>query len=263
MFQPIIPMPGLSGWRFLQNTYDTQFDTFTKSTQLQRDTDYFRENIGNVANAAEFVSDRRLMTVALGAFGLEDDINNRFFIQKVLEEGTTSDDALANKLADNRYGELSKVFGFGPQELHQVSESGFADDIISKFEATSFEIATGGQSGAMRIALYAERHLPELAASDMSVDAKWFTIMGDPPMREVFEKALNLPSSIGQIDIDQQLRVFKDRADRVFGSNDPAQFRTDKAQQDLITKFIIRDELSNSGSGLTGNSIALTLLRGA
>jgi hypothetical protein len=262
MFQPIIPMNGLSGWRFLQNTYDAQFDAFTKSSALQRDTEYFSEKIGQVTNVEDFVSDRRLMTVALGAFGLEEDINNRFFIQKVLEDGITNDDALANRLADTRYRDLSEAFGFGPQGFLQVGRTDFADNIIAKFESASFESAAGEQNGAMRIALYAQRELSDLASAEMSLDAKWFTIMGDPPMREVFEKALNLPSSIGQIDIDQQLGVFKDAAEKVFGSNDPAQFAGSDAQQKLLTKFVVRDELSSLGGGLSGTSIALTLLRG-
>jgi hypothetical protein len=134
--------------------------------------------------------------------------------------------------------------------------------VVSRFEAASFEISVGQQNGAVRIALYAQRELSNLAKGEMSVDSKWFTIMGDPPMRELFEKALNLPFSIGQIDIDQQLGVFKDRAQSVFGSDDPSQFSTPEAQQDLITKFMVRDELSNMGGGLSGNSIALSLLRG-
>ena len=77
MFQPIIPTDGLAGWRFLQRTYDTQLDSFARSAPVQRDTDYFAQKIASVTSAEELVADRRLLTVALGAFGLQDDINNR------------------------------------------------------------------------------------------------------------------------------------------------------------------------------------------
>ena len=49
------------------------FDTFTKSIELKRDTEYFQEKISSITSAEELVSDRRLLTVALGAFGLQDD----------------------------------------------------------------------------------------------------------------------------------------------------------------------------------------------
>lgn len=262
MFQPVIPSAGLVGWRFLQKTYDAQFEAFTRSTALQRDTDYFRENIGKVTAAEELVSDRRLLTVTLGAFGLQDDINNRFFIRKVLEEGTTSDDALANRFADTRYRDLSQAFGFGQGEFLKVGTGVFVETIIDRFEANSFEIAAGEQQEAMRIALYAQRELPTLAEKDLSTDSKWFTIMGDPPLRNLFEKALNLPSQIGQIDIDQQLGIFKDRTRAAFGSEDPAQFADPEALEDLITKFTVRDQLDSLGGGMSANAVALTLLRG-
>lgn len=261
MFQPVVPLSGLAGWNFLQRTYDAQFETFSSSIAIQRDTDYFAEKIGEISSAEELVSDRRLLSVALGAFGLQDDINNRYFIQKVLEEGTTNDDSLANRLANPQYSEMSASFGFGPSESLLISSDGFAEDLIQRFQENSFEVAAGTQNNAMRVALYAQRELPDLAGGEGSNDAKWFTVLGDPPMRQLFEKALNLPSSIGQIDIDQQLEVFKDRAASVFGSDDLSLFVDDEIIQDTITKFVIRDQVDSFSGGLSGGSIALTLLQ--
>ena len=261
MFQPVIPVTGLAGWRFLQRTYDSQFDTFTKSIELKRDTEYFQEKISSITSAEELVSDRRLLTVALGAFGLQDDINNRYFIQKVLEEGTTNDDALANRFSDPRYKELSEAFGFGPSEFLKVGQPDFTAAITSRFQSNSFEVAAGEQNDSMRVALYAQRELAQLAEQDRSIDTKWFSVLGDPPMRQLFEKALGLPSSIGQIDIDQQLATFKDRARSVFGSDSFEQFLNEDARQDVLTKFIVRDQIDSLGVGLSAGSIALTLLQ--
>jgi hypothetical protein len=225
-----------------------------------RATDYFKENINKVTSAEELVSDRRLLEVALGAFGLQDDINNKFFIQKILEEGTTAEDSLANRFADSRYVEFSKAFGLGVDETSGIGTPGFTENIIEKFNRTSFEVATGEQDDSMRIALFAERTLPELVGGDGSNDAKWFTIMGQPPLREMFEKALGLPKSFGQIDIDQQLVVFKERSVSVFGSSDLAQFEDPDAVQDLITQYLARSQIANIGGGASSNSIALQLL---
>lgn len=260
MFQPIVPDTGLAGWRFLQRTYDVQFETFNRSTVIQRDSDYFHEKIGSITSAEDLVADRRLLTVALGAFGLQDDINNRFFIQKVLEDGAVNEDALSMRLADTRYRELSEAFGFGPSVSANFSVSGFATGIVDRFQTNSFEVAAGAQNDATRVALYAQRELGEISAMDGSTDTKWFTIMGDPPLRELFEKALNLPSSIGQIDIDQQLSVFKDRAQSILGSDDLQQFTDEDARQDLITKYILRDQIDGFGIGLSSGAIALSLL---
>ncbi len=261
MFQPVIPSGGLVGWRFLQRTYDAQLDAFSSSASLKRDSDYFAETIDKVGSAEELVSDRRLLTVALGAFGLQDDIDNRFFIQKVLEEGTTAEGSLALRLSDTRYGEMSAAFAFGPGEVRSLSEADFAQDIVARYQSTAFEVAAGAQDNTMRVALYGQREVPALATSDRSIDAMWFTVLGDPPMRQLFETALNLPSSFGQIDIDQQLSVIKERAESVLGSSDLSQFSDDDAVEDLITKFVVRDQVRSLNTGLTSGSIALSLLQ--
>ncbi|MEM6564837.1 MAG: DUF1217 domain-containing protein, partial [Pseudomonadota bacterium] len=241
--------------------YDTQFEAFSQSSQLTRATDYFAQNINGVSTAEDLVSDRRLLEVALGAFGLQDDIDNRFFIQKILEEGTTSDDALANRFSDTRYQEFSAAFGLGPGESSGIGTDDFAAEIIARFQASSFEVATGEQDDDMRIALFAQREIPALVGDEMSNDAKWFTIMGQPPLRAVFEKALNLPEAFGQVDIDQQLLVFKQRARAVFGSDEISQFSNEDAVQDLITKYVVRSQLDSFNTSTSSASIALTLLQ--
>ncbi|WP_299672789.1 DUF1217 domain-containing protein [uncultured Roseobacter sp.] len=431
MFTPVIPSSGLTGWRFLQRTYDSQLENFSNSAQIVRNTEYFRENISKVTSAEDLTSDRRLLEVALGAFGLQDDINNRFFIKKILEEGTTADDSLANRFSDNRYKEFSAAFGLGPGEDRQTATIGFADDMVLRFRANSFEVSAGQQDESMRIALYAQRVLGALAsppqksqdrldaeavaravadfassasddieyfeqnigqiatpeellndqrllkvalgafglqddyeaivefepndevsvspewvkikevleegsisvvaranelenpayadlsrafgfgiaedfqandfdfsdgitdlyiarsfgmpdglefdqpvivtngrfelepfrADDMSNDAKWFTLMGEPPLRSLFETALNLPREFGQIDIEQQLTVFKERARAIFGSDEVNQFSDPEKLDQLITQYVVRSQISSFNNGASSAAIALSLLQ--
>lgn len=262
MFRPAIPADGLLGWRLLQRTYDTQFQAFQKSPLQKRDTDYFRENIAKVKTAEDLVSDRRLLTVALGAFGLQDDINNRYFIRKILEEGTVREDALANRFSDKRYRDLSKAFGFGPMEFRQNRLSDFPDKIIAAFERQSFEVAVGEQSQTLRIALAAERSFGDIAKSKSSERGKWFEVMGQPPLRQLFETAFNLPKSFFQIDIDQQQKLLAENSKKHFGTSNPGDFADAKLQEKLITRFAAMSQLRESSAGFSSNSAALTLLRG-
>lgn len=262
MFQPILPSSGLTGWQFLQRTYDRQLEAYTKSADLKRDTEYFAENIGNITTAEQLVADRRLLTVALGAFGLQDDINNKFFIQRMLGDGTTAQDALANRFTDSRYADLSSAFGLGPGEIRGSTKPEFVDQIISRFHANSFEIATGAQDDTMRIALYAKRILPDAMSEDSTEAAKWFTIMGQPPLRSVFETALGLPKAFGQVDIDQQLTVFKERSESVFGVSDPTEFAEPNELNKLITTYLARTQIDAFNAGSSSAAIALTLLAG-
>lgn len=261
MFTPVLQGTGLVAWRFLQRTYDTQLETYNQSAQLTRVVDHFADKIGTVQSAEDLVSDRRLVEVALGAFGLQDDIDNRFFIRKILEEGTTNEDALANRFSDKRYQEFSAAFGLGPGETPKLNEPGFVENIVARFQANSFEVATGQQDESMRIALFAQRELPDLAIEEVSNDTKWFTIMGQPPLRAIFEKAFNLPGSFGQVDIDQQLTVFKQRSREVFGTDSVSQFSDAALIEDLVTKYVVRSQLDAFNRATSSAAIALTLLQ--
>jgi hypothetical protein len=261
-FQPALPLGGYAGWQFLKRTMDAQQAQLARSPAIQRDTDYFREKIGQVASAEELVSDRRLLRVALGAFGLDDDLRNRFFIRKVLEEGTAERTALANRLADTRYREMSSAFGFGPGETPGAGAAGFADRIVAAFESRQFERAVGVQNEEMRLALNLSRELDNLARRDSSERAKWFTVMGNPPLRQVFETAFGLPKGFGLLDLDRQQTVLQDSAQRLFGERTVAQFTDPEKMDDLVRRFLLRAELENGAIGPTTRGIvALQLLQ--
>ena len=260
-FQPVIPTGGMAGWRFLERTYDSQYVAFTQSTTLSRDTDYFEANIGKVSTAEDLVKDRRLMQVALGAFGLQDDINNKFFIQKILEDGTVADDALANRLSDPRYKEMSEAFGFGASEIRQTGLSTFGSEIVEKFKRQSFEVAVGEQNETMRIGLYAQRQLSDVASGEESETTKWYSVMGQPPLRALFETAFGLPTAFGQIDIEQQLSTLQDKASSLFSDKSVSQFADPEVQEQLISAYIARSQLTSLGSGASSTSIALQLLQ--
>lgn len=259
-YQPVIPAGGNLGWTFLRNTREDQQRAFDNSTAVRNNTDYFRERIASITSAEELVSDRRLLTVALGAFGLEDDINNRFFVQKVLEEGTLNQEAFSNRLSDKRYFAMAEAFGFDLSPPRTVV-SDFATRIVDQFLTRQFEVAVGGQDENLRLALGVSRDIAELAERSLSEDTAWFTVMGTPPMRRVFEAALGLPSELAAIDIDRQLEKFRERARSVFGVTNPSDFTEPALQEKLIRNFLLRSELQVGAASGFGGSVALTLLQ--
>lgn len=260
MFQPILPLTGYVGWRFLERTQEAQEAAFSKSQPVARATDNFREKISSITSAADLVADRNLLSVALGAFGLDDDIDNKFYIQKILSEGTTSTDSLANRLSDKSYAALSSAFGFGDPGGPFTGLSGFADRIIARYETKQFQRAVGDQNNDMRLALSLKEGLSDISLQSTSKNAQWFAVMGSSPVRAVFETALGLPSSIAQLDIDQQLTSFKSRAQQVFGTDSVDDFADPQRQEELLRMFLVRSE-ANASNGLSSGSIALSLLQ--
>lgn len=256
-FTPAIPLTGYAGWAFLKRTAPHQQASFQAAPQNKRDEDYFRENIGTIKTAEALVNDRRLLKVALGAYGLDSDINNKFFIQKVLQDGTLSTSALSRKLADKQYESLSAAFGFGDFAVPNTALSDFPDKIIQAYRTRQFEKSVGDQSNDLRLAMNVERELPILAAkTSSSENAKWYTIMGNKALRNVFQTALGLPNSTATLDIDQQLGIFKSRAKSQFGSEQVSQFTNPAAMDVLIKKFLIRSEVDSfAQSGNTALSL--------
>ncbi|WP_298853601.1 DUF1217 domain-containing protein [uncultured Ruegeria sp.] len=262
-FQPVIPGGGIVGWRFLQRTYEGQFQIYSSSLVNERETKYFLEEIGKVLSAEQLVSDRRLLQVALGAFGLEGDLDNRFFIQKILEDGTQADDALSNRLADKRYREFSDAFGFGPGAVRKTALVSNMEEIAQTNLTARFEIAVGDSDETMRISLFAQRELSDLANSASSADTKWFDLMGLPPLRSMMETALGLPSSFAKLDIDKQLTEFKDRLFQLTGSDDLAQFSNPDSVEKLTDTYLARSQIAQLQNTISPAQTALILLGAA
>ncbi len=133
-FTPMIAGVGLVGWQMLQSTMDTQRTTFDKSAEIARETAYFKEKIGTISSAEELVDDRRLLSVALSAFGMSDEIDSKYLIQRIIEEGAEDDDALANKLGDSRYITLAQAFDFEEITNYKTQEAGFGEPIFAAYE---------------------------------------------------------------------------------------------------------------------------------
>jgi hypothetical protein len=259
-YSPIIPMSGYAGWTFLQRTLTKQQDTFVKSPEITRDEDYFRANIGKVKTAEDLVKDRRLLKVALGAFGLDADLNNKAFIQKVLADDTSSATALANKLADKQYLKFATAFGFG-SGTPNTNATGFADTIITSYNARSFESAVGDQDGDLRLALNAQRELATLSTSSSSETTKWYGILGNTALRQVFTKALGLPASISSADLDVQLKTFQDKAATTFGDANVSQFTDATKVEGLIRRFLVKSQADSLASSVGSGAIALAMLQ--
>lgn len=260
-FQPIVPLSGFSGWSFLKRTMARQQVAQQAAPAQQRDEAYFRGKIGKVTTAEQLVSDKRLLRIALTAFGLEGDLNSTAFIRKVLEGGTLKEGSLANKLADKQYQKFSSAFGFGDYSVPRTKISTFPDEILSAFRARSFETAVGDQNNTYRLALNAEREVAAVAAGSSSDNAKWYTILGNQPLREVFQTALGLPKSFASIDIDQQLSVLKTRTQAAFGAETVTQFKDPARMEALVRRYITRAEMQDQGAASSSSAVALQLLR--
>lgn len=258
-FAVAVPFGGIAGWSFLTRTRTTQFDALSRSPRLERDVDNFRTNVGKAKSAGDLVNDRQLLSVALGAFGLSDDMNNRYFIRKVLESNLADPLSLANRLSDKRYLGLAKAFGYGRPGAQGPSEEA-VENILGRYKEMQFEQSVGEQDGALRQALAVNRELDEIVNSGLSDRGKWFLVMGNPPLRQVFEKALGLPRSLGTQDIDRQFTVFHQASQRALGTGKIDEIAQDDIRERLVHLFLSRSSTTTGARFSPARSAALSIL---
>lgn len=259
-FSPILPLSGHAGWAFLTRTRKQQQEAFVRNPRISRLTNHFRESIGGVSTAEELVADRQLREVALGAFGLSADVNNTYFIERVLTSELADPTSLANRLADKRYFALARAFDFSAAE-QPVASDGFVERTVSAFKSRSFESAVGEVAPDLRLAMSLEREITQVVGAQKTSNGRWYAVMSTPPLRKVFETALGLPTSFGALDIDRQLDVLSQRASDTFGAEDVRGFLEAERLEDLRTEFLTRAQVRTISSAATSGSVALTLLQ--
>jgi len=260
---PSAPIGGIAGWRFMQRTQESQLEAFKATPALDRELTYFKDNISKIESVEDLVKDYTLFKVALGAFGMEDKIADKFFFKKVLEEGSEADGAFSLKLTDTKFREMAEAFGFGNASGPHVAESDFAQKITEAYQVRQFEKAVGESDSSMRLALNLEREIGKYANGPSPETTSWFQLMANPPLREVFETALGLPKSIGTLDIDRQREIFQEATDRVFGSKSMDVFQDPENVDKLLRNFFAQEQINSGPGPLTKGMGALTLMQNA
>lgn len=260
-FSPVLPTGGLVGWKFLSRTRPAQEQAFSRSPLLQRDVEHFRKAFSQFRDATELTNDRRALRVVLGAFGLQDDLNSRAFIERVIADGVSERSALANRLSDRRYQVMAESLrhlssaGAGP------APEGLADRIAANYQARSFEVALGNADPDMRLAASLQRDLPDLLTRHSSDRARWFGVLGNPPLRTVLETALGLPKEFGKLDIDQQVSRMQSAVKRRFGVDSVEQLTHKAPLEALTNRFLVLSQIREQQAQFSPARTALSLLQ--
>jgi len=101
-----------TSYQLIARDMNQSLDRVQSQPMVQRETEYYRENISKVKSVDDFLDDDRLFRYAMKAHGLEDMAYAKAFMRKVLDEGIDNPDAFANKLTDTRYRDFAKSFNF-------------------------------------------------------------------------------------------------------------------------------------------------------
>lgn len=258
-----VPINGVAGYRFLVATEANQRTALEESAQISREVQYFKDNISNVTSAEDLVNDRTLLKVALGAFGLGEEIDKKAFVRAILDGGTDDPQSLANRLVDPRYEEFSARFGFGNALGSRVGEADFATRITTQYVDQEFEVSVGQSDTNLRLALEFSRTISSYVNPTGTVTGDWLSIVGNTAMRTVFETAYGLPSQFGALDIDRQVEVLSERTREIFGSGEVSVFENAETADQMISRFLAIAEAQAGPTALTPGFAALSLLGGS
>ena len=147
---------------------------------------YYEANIGSVSSVQDLVGNYRLLSYALNAYGLGDQINNKGLITKVLEGGVSNSKSLANTLPDSRWKAFAAAFDFVDSGATSPSSSSAVTTTTSDYVEQQLESDQGDQDVGVQLALYFQRVAPTVTSeygilADTNLLQVAATIMGLSP----------------------------------------------------------------------------------
>ena len=156
-------------------------------------TAYYAANIGKVKSIGDLVGNYRLLSYALTAYGLGDQVNNKALVTKVLEGGYTSSRALANTLSNPNWAKFAKAFDFVGSGASSISTSSAVSTTETNYDEAKLESQEGQQDVGVQLALYFQRVAPTIKSA--------YSVLGDENLLEAFQTIFGITlNTNGNID---------------------------------------------------------------
>src|SRR5690349_15883648 len=131
---------------------------FQKTPAYARQVAYYQSNIGKVKSVNDLLNNRTLLTVALSAFQLEDQVDAKGILRQLLNQNPNDPKSLAQRLIDPRYKQFALAFASLKSDGgKQIATPSSVATILNQFQENEFEKAMGEDDPAVRQALYVQR----------------------------------------------------------------------------------------------------------
>ena len=150
-------------------------------------TAYYEANIGSVKSVSDLVGNYRLLSYALNAYGLGDQINAKGLITKVLEGGVSNPKSLANTLPNAQWKAFAAAFNFVDSGATPPSSTSTVKTTTSDYVEQQLESDQGGQDVGVQLALYFQRVAPTVTNE--------YGILADPNLLQIAATIMGLPPS--------------------------------------------------------------------
>jgi hypothetical protein len=218
---------------------------------------YYAANIGSLKSISDLVGNYRLLSYALNAYGLGDQINSTGLITKVLEGGVTNPKSLANTLPNAQWKAFAAAYNFVDSGATPPSSTSAIATTTSDYVEQQLESDQGGQDVGVQLALYFQRVAPTVTSE--------YGILADPNLLQVAATIMGLPPAAAADLRPQTLSEFMPLSDL----KDPAKLT------ELTERFTAMYDYTygpssgatsaltvDSGNSTSGQSGAATVLAG-
>ncbi|MDX5593651.1 DUF1217 domain-containing protein [Pseudovibrio sp. SPO723] len=192
-------------YTMLTRDMDKTIERTSKDPIVDRETQYYQENIRSIKSIDDFMDNDRIYRYAMKAMGLEDMIYAKGLVRDVLEQGITDPTSYANRLQDKRYKELATAFNFETYGSTATSFDRAQQDVVDAYVLQTLELNEGQDNEGVRLALYFKRKAPELTNT--------YEILADQALYAVVRTAIGMPEAMVGGDVDAQAKYIESRLD--------------------------------------------------
>jgi len=202
-------------------------------------TAYYEANIGSVKSIKDLVGNYRLLSYALSAYGLGDQINATALVTKVLEGGVSNPKSLANTLPNSAWKAFAAAFNFAGDGAPSAASASAVETTTNDYVEQQLESDQGAQNVGVELALYFQRVAPTVTSE--------YGILADPNLLEAAQTIFGLSPATGAENLDTQAQMLS-KLMPLSDLQDPAKLKQ------LTERFTAMYDLTyGPGSGATTN----------
>jgi len=226
----------------------TKWQTITaQSPDVQVATQYFQQNIGKVQSATDLIANPRLFDYAMTAFGLGDMTYATGMMKQVLQQGVTSNSALANTLNNPNILAFAKAFDFADNGAATTSSSALVTNVVNAYTQNMLDTDQGKQNPGVQLALYFQQNAAKLTST--------YGILADKNLLTVVQTALGISPLTSAEPVDTQNQLLSTKVN-------VSDFQDPKKLQQFIARFCAMYDANNaaSGSGASGSAGSSSVL---
>lgn len=222
---------------------------YSENKLVQKDIEFVREEMAKIESIDDFMGNYRLLEKVLTAYGLEEEIAKRGYIERILTSDMGDKKSLVNVVSDDRYREMASDLLFS---------TGFAaakaDSTLQKIEDKLIKVGVEKQLNDLAPGVRQAIRFKETAEKGSIKNT--FDLIANPILKEVIFGARNYPDILKAANVDALAKTIEKTVD-IDRFDDP------KYVDKIIRQYLAVQDASGASAPGGPASPQASLLQGA